>query len=114
MERFTSGIGGLDAVLGGGLIPGDNVVWFGGDDSLHALLQVAFLAAAPVRTRKVFVSTKETPARVARRVGEDTEVLDARPGRQFADPAILERAVLERGATGAWVVIDALDDFVRR
>lgn len=112
-ERFPSGIEGLDTALGGGLMPGDNVVWFGGDPTLHALVQEAFFAGAPSSAPKVFVSTREAPADVVRRLG-DVEVLDARPGKPFTDPVQLERTVVERGRDGAWVAIDNLDDFVRR
>jgi transcriptional regulator with XRE-family HTH domain len=112
MERVSSGVDALDRVLGG-LMPGDNVVWAGGDDVLHHVLQHRLLAADPAATARVFVTTEEDPASVRRRVG-DVEVLDARSGRPHADPAVLERAVLDRGAPGALVVIDGLDAFVRR
>jgi len=112
MERVSSGIDDLDEVLGG-LMPGDNVVWTGGDDALHHQLQRRVLAADPSAPAAVFVTTDEGPARVAARVG-DVEILDARRGRPHADPVALERAVLERGTPGARVVIDNLDAFVRR
>src|SRR5687767_13438028 len=94
-------------------MPGDNVVWVGGDDELHHQLQQRLLAPDPSSPARVFVTTDEDPARVAARVG-DVEILDARRGRAHADPTELERAVLSRGAPGARVVIDNLDAFVRR
>ena len=112
-DRLSTGIGSLDAVLGG-LIPGDNVVWFGGGVDLHRALQAALVSAAPSGTPTVLVTTLEAPDAVRRRLRQGTEVLDARPGERFADPATLERAVIERGAGGAWIIIDGLDDFVRR
>ena len=112
MERVSSGIDDLDAVLGG-LMPGDNVVWAGGDDALHHQLQRQLLATDPAAPARVFVTTDEDPARIRRRV-DGVEILDARRGRPHTDPAALERAVLERGAPGARVVIDNLDSFVRR
>src|SRR5688500_17112205 len=103
MERVSSGIDDLDDVLGG-LMPGDNVVWTGGDDDLHHQLQQSLLAAEGSAPVKVFVTTDEAPARIAPRVGGDVEILDARRGQVHADPVVLERAVLERGAPGARVV----------
>ncbi len=112
MERVSSGIDALDGVLGGWM-PGDNVVWTGGDGALHELLQRSLLASSPSAAPRVFVTTDEDPVAVRRRAG-DVETLDARRGQALADPARLERAVLERGAPGARVVIDNLDAFVRR
>lgn len=112
MDRVSSGIDAIDEVLGG-LMPGDNVVWTGGDDTLHHRLQEGLLTGDPAAVR-VFVTTDESPAQVTRRFGPEVEVLDARPGKTHADPLDLERAVLERGAPGARVVIDDLDAFVRR
>lgn len=112
MERVSSGIADLDEALGG-LLPGDNVVWAGGEDALHDLLQHGFFAADATSPARVFVTTDEDPARVRRRVG-DVEILDARRGKPYTDVSVLERAVLERGAPGARVVIDSLDAFVRR
>jgi transcriptional regulator with XRE-family HTH domain len=112
-ERLTSGLPALDAVLGG-LMVGDNVVWFGGDDDVHAVLQRALFSAAPEAAVSVFVTTREAPDRVRRRVGDRVHVLDARPGKAHADAVTLERAVLERATTGSFVAIDHLDDLVRR
>ena len=112
MDRVSSGIDDLDAVLGG-LMPGDNVVWTGGDDALHHVLQRQLLAADPSAPARLFVTTDEDPARVRRRLG-DVEIIDARRGKPHTDPATLERAVLDRGSPGARVVIDSLDAFVRR
>jgi transcriptional regulator with XRE-family HTH domain len=112
LERVSSGIDALDGVLGGWM-PGDNVVWTGGDGALHELLQRSLLASSPSAAPRVFVTTDEDPVAVRRRAG-DVETLDARRGQALADPARLERAVLERGAPGARVVIDNLDAFVRR
>jgi transcriptional regulator with XRE-family HTH domain len=112
VERVSSGVEDVDTVLGG-LMPGDNVVWSGGDDALHHLLQKRLFAADPSAPARVFVTTDEDPARIRRRVG-DVDILDARRGKPYTDTAALERAVLERGAPGARVVIDSLDAFVRR
>src|SRR5687768_6735470 len=94
-------------------MPGDNVVWAGGDDALHHVLQHRLLAADADAPARVLVTTDEQPAAARRRVG-DVEILDARRGQLLADPARLERAVIDRGVPGARVVIDNLDTFVRR
>jgi transcriptional regulator with XRE-family HTH domain len=112
VEHVSTGIEDLDDVLGG-LLPGDNVVWTGGDDGLHHHLQQGLFADAS-SSRKVFVTTDDPPARVAGRFGADVEILDARRGQAYTDPVALERAVVERGAPEARVVIDSLDAFVRR
>jgi transcriptional regulator with XRE-family HTH domain len=112
-ERLTSGVPALDAVLGG-LLLGDNVVWFGGDDEVHHVLDRAFFTAAPPGTATIHVSTREASDRVRRRVGTRVSVLDARPGKPHADAVALERAVLEQATTGSFVMIDHLDDLVRR
>lgn len=109
---MSTGIEDLDNVLGG-LMAGDNVVWTGGGDALHHNLQRG-LFAADSSSIKIFVTTNETPARVAARVGKDVDILDARPGKAHTDPVALERAVIERGVPGARVTIDDLDAFVRR
>jgi transcriptional regulator with XRE-family HTH domain len=113
-QLVSSGLEDLDAALDGGFLAGDNVVWFGGDQEVHDLLQAAFFRAAPARARRVLVSTTETTSQATRRLGVAVEVLDARPGQRHADPTELERAVVERGQAGAWVAIDGLDDLVRR
>jgi transcriptional regulator with XRE-family HTH domain len=112
-ERHPSGVPALDAVLGG-LMVGDNVVWFGGTDEVHHALHRALFAVAPRGAISLFVTTRDSPDRVRTRVGPDTKVLDARPGKAHADAVALERAVLEQANAGAFVVIDNLDDLVRR
>lgn len=112
-ERLTSGLSALDAVLGG-LMVGDNVVWFGGDDAVHHLLHRSFFASAPAGAASLFVTTRDAPDRVRKRVGAATKILDARPGKPHADAVTLERAVIEQATPGAFVVIDNLDDLVRR
>ncbi|HEX7167337.1 MAG TPA: XRE family transcriptional regulator [Acidimicrobiales bacterium] len=110
---MSSGIDDLDAVLGG-LIAGDNVVWTGGDDSVHHELQRRLFRANRSAPAKVFVTTDDPPAFVKQRTGAGVTILDARRGQSHADPVVLERAVLDRGSPGALVVIDNLDAYVRR
>ncbi len=110
----TTGVEGFDLALGGGLLTGDNIVWFGGDDGLHHAIARAFFEGAPRTTAKLFVTTRDAPAVVRRTTGHDVDVLDARPGKRLTDPVTLERAVVERAGPGARVLIDGLDDIVRR
>ena len=74
MERVSSGIDELDAAVGG-LMPGDNVVWIGGDEPLHHELQRQLLSTDSNAPARVFVTTDEDPAHVRRRLG-NIEVLD--------------------------------------
>jgi transcriptional regulator with XRE-family HTH domain len=76
----------------------------------------AFLAeGARLGGPGVYATTDDAPEAVRARVGERVEVLDARPGRRFSDPVVLEQALLEwAGAPGARIVVDGLDGFVRR
>ena len=114
MERPSSGIAVLDTVLGGGLMVGDNIVWFGGGDDFHRLVDDALFASATSGSVKIYVTTRDAPAQVRRRVQAEFTVLDARPGKQHADAVELERTVLELAGPDARVVIDNLDDLVGR
>jgi transcriptional regulator with XRE-family HTH domain len=89
-------------------------VWFGGTDEVHDVILRAFFAVAATTAPRVLVSSRVAPASLSATLGPEVEVLDARPGRRFADPVELEQAVLERGTEGGRVAIDRLDDFVRR
>ncbi len=109
----TTGIDGLDTALGGGLLTGDNIVWFGSDLSHHSAIADAFFRASARRTAKFLVPTRDSGI-AALGGGRSVEVLDARPGRRFTDPVELERALVERAGAGARVLIDSLDDFVQR
>jgi transcriptional regulator with XRE-family HTH domain len=110
----SSGVPGVDAALGGGLLTGDNVVWIGGDDALHAVLQTGFFGAVRTGAPSCFVATRTAPVTARATVGSAAEVLDARPGKRLAEPVPLERAILERAAPGGRVAIEHLDDLVRR
>ena len=114
MRPLSSGISDIDDVLSG-LLAGDNVVWVGEGD-VHDAIEGAFLAeGGRIDAPCVYATTTDTPRAVAARVGGHVDVLDARPGRRYADPLLLEQTLLERGrAPGARIVIDGLDSFVRR
>jgi DNA repair protein RadA/Sms len=78
-ERFTSGLGELDRVLGGGIVPG-SLVLLGGDPGIGKstlLLQVAQHLAAQSR-RVLYVSGEESARQIrmrSRRLGADHDEL---------------------------------------
>ncbi len=104
----STGLASIDALMGG-LTPGDNVVWIGDDESLHALIERAFLEAGS--GPRILVTMTDEPVPPVPGV----EVLDARPGADLADPVALERAITERGsAWDARFVLRDLDTLVAR
>jgi DNA repair protein RadA/Sms len=72
--RLATGIGELDRVLGGGLVPG-SVVLIGGDPGIgKSTLLLQTLAALPPETSSLYVSGEESPQQIslrARRLGLD-------------------------------------------
>jgi DNA repair protein RadA/Sms len=76
--RWTSGIGELDRVLGGGVVPG-SVVLIGGDPGIgKSTLVLQALAAVAVRGTALYVSGEESPQQIkmrADRLGVDAERL---------------------------------------
>ena len=65
--RSTTGIGELDRVLGGGLVPG-TVVLIGGDPGIgKSTLVLQALAALAARGRALYVSGEESPQQVKMR-----------------------------------------------
>lgn len=115
MSRESSGIRDLDVLLGG-LIPGDNVVWVGDDERLIGRIEHGFIEEG--RRNGVpshYVTTERSPGEITSQVGDGVAVLDARPRGRFADPVVLEQALVDsaREAPGR-VVIDSLGTYVRR
>src|SRR4051812_25107831 len=111
----SSGVAALDALLGG-LVRGDNVVWSHDDVELVSRFEDAFLREGLQHHEPChYVTTSSAPAEIGDRVGPQVVVLDARPGRPFADVLRLEQTVLEtaRSARGRFV-IEGLDAFARR
>jgi transcriptional regulator with XRE-family HTH domain len=106
--QSSSGVVDLDELLG--IHVGDNVVWLGDDRALLRRFASPFLAVGDGGRRRLVV-TGGKPMDVDAAV----EVLDARPRRTLADPVALERELLD-GADheGERVVVDGLDDLVRR
>lgn len=115
MDRVSSGVADVDALLGG-LIPGDNIVWASEDQELLSRLEARFMEEG--RRTEVpccYVTTAASPAELKRRLGPGVTVLDARPEGKFADPALLEQTLVgaSRDAPGR-VAIDGLHVFARR
>lgn len=105
----STGQDALDAVLGG-LLAGDNVVWVGDRRERHDAIERAFLNKAGPSTL-VVLDPESMPAKL----DEGVELVDARPGRDHADPVLLEREILHRGSRpGARIVIRDLDTLVSR
>lgn len=112
---MSTGVTDLDDLLGG-LVPGDNVVWAHDDVDLVSRFEDAFLREGLDREEPChYVTTSSSPAEIGARFGPQVEVLDARPGRRFADLVRLEQTVLEtaRAAPGRFV-LEGLDAFARR
>src|SRR4029079_13422680 len=114
-NRTLSGVADLDELLGD-LIAGDNVVWIYDDDEMVARFGAAFIAEGLRQCVPCYVvTTSDSPSGVLRRHGPEVIVLDARPGKRFADPALLEQTVIETARTSLGrSAIEGLDDCVRR
>jgi transcriptional regulator with XRE-family HTH domain len=111
----STGAPDLDDLLGG-LVLGDNVVWSYDDVDLVSRFEDAFLREGLDRDEPChYVTTSGAPAEIGARFGSQVAVLDARPGRRFADLVRLEQTVLEtaRAAAGRFV-FEGLDAFARR
>jgi transcriptional regulator with XRE-family HTH domain len=114
-NRVSSGVRDLDELLGG-LIAGDNVVWSYDNAEAIACFEDAFIAEGLREGAACYVVTTDVaPSRVIKRFTPEVIVLDARPGRRFADPMDLEQTVIEaaRASIGRFA-IEGLDAFARR
>ena len=103
---MSSGVRDLDELLGG-LIAGDNVVWSYDDAEVIARFEDAFIAEGLRAGAACYVvTTDDAPSRVIKRFAPEVIVLDARPGRRFADPMDLEQTVIEaaRGSIGRFAI----------
>lgn len=104
----STGDPALDQLLGG-LLPGDNVVWIGDRGDIHSVVEGRFLAEGDGPHMLVLLDDDDTVP------SAEVEMIDARPGRPFADVVALEREILRIGAIpGARLVIRDLDTLVRR
>jgi len=108
-EVASSGVAPLDLLLGG-LFWGDNVVWEVARAEAAEPFYAA-VAAAPGYDGRIHVClTDETPKR------DGFEVIDARPGRELAQPTTLFRAIGVRARDGGrnLLLFDGLEDMVEQ
>jgi len=115
-DRVSSGVPDLDGLLGG-LILGDNVVWVLDDTKVVGHLEDSLLAEASGRGEACFyVTAGPDPARLEARLGSGVTVLDARARGPYAQPAVLETAIIEGVLANppGFVVVDGLVHFARR
>ena len=114
--RVPTGMGDVDALLGG-LILGDNVVWVLYDTDAIGYLEDALLAEAAARGDACFyVSADPDQGALRGRLGPGVTLFDAAARGPYAQPAVLERAIIE-GVVGnppGYVVVDGLVQFARR
>jgi transcriptional regulator with XRE-family HTH domain len=108
-QRLSTGLPGMDELLQG-LIPGDNVVWRTQEEDFLVLAEDALLAEAGERGWPAsYVTASTAPAELANRLGPRVAVLDARPQGRFADPAALEKMLVE-GARRSPMSVAVIDD----
>ena len=115
MRTTSGGIPDLDELLTG-LWAGDNVVWVTVGEGVVAAIERSFLLEGRRRGEPCsYVTTDRTPASLRSEFGGELRILDARPGRPLADASALEMRILsDARQDGGRVVVDSLDDFVRR
>lgn len=114
-DLVSSGLPDLDAVLGGGLLIGDNVVWVSEVDDLLTEVEHLMFAATPESVPILYVTTDAAPSSIKTRLREPAQIVDAGEGSRFADPVLLEQTILAAAKTGAErVVIDSLGSLARR
>jgi transcriptional regulator with XRE-family HTH domain len=102
MADATTGVPTLDALLGGGLAPGDNTIFVGATDDLRPFVR-AFLGGGDGRTRLVELGERPSVSNVS-----DEVQRVSRPG---TDPDELEATIVDGAdAPGARLVVDGLDD----
>lgn len=93
MEILTSGIESLDALLGGGLAVGDNIVCTSDDPVVSGLISAAFVDSTSPDSESLRVT--------------------ARSATSAPDPELLERLILgDRVVAGSRVLVDSFDDLV--
>lgn len=108
-QRLSTGLPGLDQLLQG-LIPGDNVVWRTQEEPFLTVAEDAVLAQATEHGwPATYVTASTPPTALAARLGPRVAVLDARPQGRFADPAALEKMLVE-GARRAPMSVAVVDD----
>jgi transcriptional regulator with XRE-family HTH domain len=111
--RHSTGVGDLDALLGGWM-PGDNVVWISDHDEVLRRLESAFLGEGLQRGQWCIYASSRPTREVTSTLPDGVEFLGTRHGAH-ADPARLEETVVQaaRGGQGR-VVLDALQALAAR
>lgn len=114
MLIVSSGVPGLDDLLGGGILVGDNVVWVA-EPTTFDIVSRPLLAGAGPGESATYVTLTQAPEQAARKLPKGVEILDARGGQTLADPGSFVRAVVERGSRPhARIVVDGLDAVAER
>lgn len=112
--RIPSGVHDLDEILGG-LLAGDNVVWVCDDPDLTAEVERSMLAARPAGQPAVYVSASASESEIKERFGDGLIAIDAGQGSLYAEPVMLEQAIVTEAKAGAnRIVIDGLEVFTKR
>lgn len=111
-DRYSSGSAAIDDLMDG-LAAGDNVVWVGDDPGAHGLIEHLFLAAD--EGPRALILLDDDPSALTPPLPPGVALIDARPGKEHADPMTLERSIVELGRQKhARMVIRDLDVLVRR
>ncbi|MFP5372587.1 MAG: hypothetical protein ACLGI3_17825, partial [Actinomycetes bacterium] len=115
MERVSSGVDGVDDLLGG-LIPGDNIVWVSSDGRFLDSLEAGYFEeGVKAGVRCWYVTVDAPPREVARRLPSGVTVLDARAEGKYSDPLLLEQTLVDKAGTYcARLAVDRLDVLARR
>ena len=111
VRRMSTGVDGLDKMLGGGLIEGSTTAVFGTPGIGKTLLNLQFLGAGGWRTRPASMLRSMKPPRCWRRRATDW---DSPTGSSFASAClhVMWQPALERSPDGwAWSVLEAVDEF---
>lgn len=115
-DRISSGVPAVDNALGG-LLPGDNVVWFSDDQTLFGVVEEGLVTAA--RTAGLtclYVTLTQEPAVLRKALPPEVRIVDARAGGPYSDPAVLEQELVHAGRAFPilCVLIDGLDAMAQR
>jgi transcriptional regulator with XRE-family HTH domain len=109
---LSSGISGLDGLLGG-WAPGDNVVWLSARSRLYDAIEAAFLTVATRERPVLIVSATGAPAD---RIADTALKIDAGAGSPFAGPVALadEIEARMREVPGLCILFDGFGTLARR
>jgi circadian clock protein KaiC len=121
MERASSGVKGLDEVLGGGFPKARTILVVGSPGSGKTILAIQFLRAGAVGgERSIYVTFDERPEQVKENVsafGWDLDRLEAEGKMMFVDATPFRQARTTAGARevrGGWPMYDAVPEVTLR